>query len=369
MKAEVVLPIVAASAFLVFLLIQLRPTTCRNTTTCQSTSTSSLSLQDQERLATVLKKATRSYAASIALLPHDMVIPISVLYLCLRGMDTVEDDLKLPLADKIKYVQKFPSMVAQGPFVMQGVGTVDGHRNVLEKFDVVSRAYMSLTPAQQRVIVHNLNETSQGMVKYLQHPIVTMNDYNDYCYFVAGTVGIAISNMYLVTGYPLPAMDNHHRQHCINVGLLLQKVNIIRDVREDTMEGRRYWPKALWEPLVPDIRMLLQPKHRSHAIHCLNALIQDAMQHVPPYLEFLQTHLKDVRLFPVHTIPVVSGIAMLRECYNNPAVFVEENKIHLEKGTLRSVQEACTSIEGIQQFCHGCLNTVRKKSATSWSDV
>ena len=114
MKAEVVLPIVAASAFLVFLLIQLRPTTCRNTTTCQSTSTSSLSLQDQERLATVLKKATRSYAASIALLPHDMVIPISVLYLCLRGMDTVEDDLKLPLADKIKYVQKFPSMVAQG---------------------------------------------------------------------------------------------------------------------------------------------------------------------------------------------------------------------------------------------------------------
>ena len=120
---------------------------------------------------------------------------------------------------------------------MQGVGTVDGHRNVLEKFDVVSRAYMSLTPAQQRVIVHNLNETSQGMVKYLQHPIVTMNDYNDYCYFVAGTVGIAISNMYLVTGYPLPAMDNHHRQHCINVGLLLQKVNIIRDVREDTMEG------------------------------------------------------------------------------------------------------------------------------------
>ena len=360
MKAETVLPIVAASAFLVVLLVLLRPQ-------CSSKG-ASIKSQDREQLARMLKQATRTFSAVIASMPSDLNVAFSVLYLCLRGMDTVEDDLTLPLADKVQYVQAFPSMVAQGPFIMEGIGTSEEHRNVLKHFDVVGRAFQSLTSAQQHVILGNLKEMSQGMVKYLQHPVVTMDDYHDYCYYVAGTVGIAINKMYLVTGYPLPPMNNQHRQHCINVGFLLQKANIVRDLCDDTREGRQYWPESLWKPFVPDIRMLLQPKHRSHALHCLNVLVQDAMQHVDPYLEFLQTHLKDVRLFPLHTVAVVSAIAMLCHCCNNPAVFTDP-KVDLGKNTRRSIQEACTSIAGIQQFCQECLRTVRKKSTTSWSDA
>lgn len=78
--------------------------------------------------------------------------------------------------------------------------------------------------------------------------MVTTEEYNQYCHYVAGLVGIGLSKLFAASELEteeLLEMDDVADA----MGKFLQKTNIIRDYLEDIDEEpapRMFWPKEIW---------------------------------------------------------------------------------------------------------------------------
>ena len=72
--------------------------------------------------------------------------------------------------------------------------------------------------------------------------IDTEEDLLRYSFRVAGTVGLMMC-------YVLGVHESSARNHAVDLGIAMQLTNILRDVKEDAMMGRRYIPSSL----VPDL--------------------------------------------------------------------------------------------------------------------
>lgn len=77
--------------------------------------------------------------------------------------------------------------------------------------------------------------TGQAMDLNFKQP-TTQNQLENYCYYVAGSVGLMI----------LPVLSKHHhllKEKAIELGKAMQLTNILRDIGEDMDRGRLYLPK------------------------------------------------------------------------------------------------------------------------------
>lgn len=77
-----------------------------------------------------------------------------------------------------------------------------------------------------------------------------------YCHYAAGLVGIGLSQLFVASGLESQKVGEQLRL-ANNMGLFLQKTNIIRDYLEDSWQRREFWPK--------EVRILnIQGAHTGH---------------------------------------------------------------------------------------------------------
>ena len=77
---------------------------------------------------------------------------------------------------------------------------------------------------------------------------------HQYCHYVAGLVGIGLSQLFSASGLESEVVGRDQRLSN-SMGLFLQKTNIIRDYLEDTLQGREFWPREVMGhlPLPPPL--------------------------------------------------------------------------------------------------------------------
>jgi len=75
--------------------------------------------------------------------------------------------------------------------------------------------------------------------------IIDLEELLQYCYRVAGTVGLMMCRV-------LDVEDKDAFQHAIDLGIGMQLTNICRDVSEDAVRGRRYLPASLIGEIPPE---------------------------------------------------------------------------------------------------------------------
>lgn len=103
--------------------------------------------------------------------------------------------------------------------------------------------FVGLADAVRRFDIpkHALNELITGVRQDLDvRRYATYEELCDYCYLVAGTVGLACAAIFEASG------EEAHR-YAVQQGLGMQLVNIMRDVREDAGADRIYLPQDLLE--------------------------------------------------------------------------------------------------------------------------
>lgn len=94
-------------------------------------------------------------------------------------------------------------------------------------------AVVSRYPLQQQ----HLLELIEGVEMDLRGTVYeTWQELRDYCYRVAGTVGLLCIEIF---GYRNPSA----RQYAVDLGIAFQLTNILRDVREDALRRRIYLPR------------------------------------------------------------------------------------------------------------------------------
>ena len=156
--------------------------------------------------------------------------------------------------------------------------------------------------------------------------ITTIEDYDLYCHYVAGLVGEGLSAIFSASGKERPWLSTQLTLSN-SMGLLLQKTNIFRDVKEDVVEGRGFWPKEIYgRHGFRSMKELLDPAREKEALFAAAEMVLDALRHGCDALDYM-TLLKCQSVFNFVAIPAVMAIATLDRCFMNPKIFKENVKI------------------------------------------
>ncbi|KAG4078087.1 hypothetical protein HA402_002138 [Bradysia odoriphaga] len=314
----------------------------------------------------IFHRVSRSFAFVTHVLEEPLRTTVSIFYLILRGLDTIEDDL-IEESMKAKALGTFTIFLNEWPrpscpdvcdFRFRPECN-ESYVELMDNFDKVLNVFFSrCTGDAKKIIMDVVNEMAGGMIKYSDQSIETLNDYNEYCYYVAGLVGIGLTKLFHLNGeFRMKEICQVRLEHLsISTGIFLQKVNILRDIYEDLNQsgGRSFYPAEVWKNYVNSARDLIDENYRVEAIACLNHLINDAFQHLPESIEYMSLVRKE-SLFRFIAIPQCIAVATLEKMFNNPAVFSSNVKIAgTEKDKIfKNVVDikSCLSVVG------SCLNT------------
>ena len=338
-----------------------------------------------------LNKVSRSFAAVIAGLHEELRAPVAVFYLVLRALDTIEDETDLSRfkvdpslykdsAHAERYVtadvtgferqvallktfhQRLPvkeDEASERDFdtdAIYGIGEAD-ERILLQRLGSVLRVFAALPHGHRDVISDITKEMASGMVEFAGRDLAAGSDdtaeYDRYCHFVAGLVGLGLTRQFIASGLEDgtdPRLDlnqkgpNGGQTLANSMGLFLQKTNIIRDYLEDLLEGRSFWPKDIWSIYSPNgLDKLSEDPVR--ALHCLNHMVTNALEHGTDSLKYLSA-LEEPTVFRFCAIPQVMAIATMAEVYADPRLFTGVLKIRKSLAAL--IMQECSTMDDVR---------------------
>jgi phytoene synthase len=168
------------------------------------------------------KRVARTFAIACKLLPRALRDDVYLLYLVFRTLDDLVDTRDPGAPQRIAAVEAW-SAGAPASSPETRLLTDLGLRHPLP------RAAMADFCAGMR---HDLDATA----------IATETDLDEYCYRVAGTVGVVMSAV-------LGATDPAAPHHAAALGQAMQRTNILRDIDEDLAAGRIYLARETLERL------------------------------------------------------------------------------------------------------------------------
>jgi farnesyl-diphosphate farnesyltransferase len=268
----------------------------------------------------ILVKVSRSFAAVIRQLPDATLVDILVFYLVLRALDTLEDDMFAfeSVEKKVKTLREFHIHALQDPnWSVDGVGEGDEKR-LLQNFPKCHRIYTSLGSESRAVIADITKRMAFGMAEFVDKDLgqgtLNIEEYNRYCHFVAGLVGEGLSRLFAASKLEKSSFaDETHLSN--QMGLFLQKTNIIRDYLEDYVDKRAFWPQTVWKKYSETGELgyftnQSDPVVKRKAVECLNELVTDALELVPDCLEYM-SKLRCAEIFRFCAIPQVSRMLYL----------------------------------------------------------
>jgi phytoene/squalene synthetase len=224
-------------------------------------------VQDASFYQRHLDAVSRSFALCIPQLDEPFRGRVALAYLLFRVLDTVED---APFADRDqqqRLFDEFRRLLRERPASGRGAqlarafpsSLTSAEASLLEVSDLLFADAWELPEEARAVLLGALDRVAQGMAAYARRgAVLRLLDVEDvcrYCCFVAGIVGELLTRLWALDGGRPPSMLAAYR-----FGLYLQKVNILKDQREDEAAGRFMVPDraALMASLREDGRGALE---------------------------------------------------------------------------------------------------------------
>jgi len=299
-------------------------------------------MNDLEYCWRALEKVSRSFALPISKLPETTRDIYCVSYDICRIVDTIEDSREKDIMKKKEQLDEFRNILLEERIINLG-GFTKSIAEAAQKeseFDLIMNAgriikVFSGFPNEIKSSVKTwISHMIYGMKEFLEGEIETFEDQYRYCHYVAGTVG----NMITEINYHIGHINSEKFLELIKeserFGMGLQKVNIIKNARNDFIEGRRYLPLSLLKEQGIKYEGLFKIENLESSLKITNKLIINAQQnlfHGLKYATLMPETQKELRIYCL--IPLFMALATLSKCYNNPEVLLskEDVKISREK--------------------------------------
>ncbi|MGG4491024.1 squalene/phytoene synthase family protein [Metabacillus idriensis] len=192
----------------------------------------------------VLMETSRTFFIPISLLSPGLKETVTSAYLCMRAIDEIEDHSELQAETKSNLLRSI-SKLLQKPF---------NHNELMEIFypyksilpDVTLRLgdWIKLCPpAIAENVLDATSTMAKGMADWVlkEWRIKNEDDLNQYTYYVAGLVGVMLSDIW--KWHDATETDE---SLAIAFGRGLQSVNILRNRTEDLERGVDFFPDG-WE--------------------------------------------------------------------------------------------------------------------------
>jgi farnesyl-diphosphate farnesyltransferase len=286
--------------------------------------------QDRARCIEALPRVSRTFALSIEALPLELRDPIRVAYLLCRIVDTIEDEPGVPQPERSLRFDSFEQLLLddganprQLELLFRNPDPSDPEALLASQAGAVFRCFRALPEPTRQAIRPHVLDMSLGMRMYTRRAAVhgglqlrDMPDLARYCYYVAGTVGELLTDLFELT---LPELPEAQRQAvhelAADFGQGLQLVNILKDVAGDMERGVVYMPRSLLEQHALEPTQLLEPGRREASL----ALVREVADHARQSLERAKRYVRQwplphgepIRLFCA--VPLLLALATLEE--------------------------------------------------------
>ncbi len=275
----------------------------------------------------ILPQVSRTFALSIRFLPGYLGRAILCAYLLCRIADTLEDDpiasgeRKVLLLDR--FLECFDSAASADNFaaIAHPLAGEAAHVRLVQHTDLVFVMFRSLPLESQRRVRHWVQEMVVGMKKfaglYAQGlRIQTLSEYQEYCYYVAGTVGHLLTDLWHEHSLLVGSREyDLLLPKCEAFGEALQTVNILKDIAWDAEhENAIYVPEQSLLAVGSSHHTLLNPDYLERNRTAVTGLIELAWQDLDQALEYtllIPRAAVPIRLFCI--LPLLFAYATLRD--------------------------------------------------------
>ena len=315
-----------------------------------------------------LHQTSRSFAFVIQELHPELLVPVVLFYLALRALDTIEDDMTIPLEEKDPLLRNFHTVTEKKGWSFNGSGPDEKDRELLVQYDVVIAEYLKIKQAYRDIINDIVAKMGAGMADFCSiaeqssNGVTTIKDYDLYCHYVAGLVGQGLTRLFVESGLANPVLLERPRLQ-ESMGLFLQKTNIIRDVREDWDDNRRFWPKEIWSRHVTNFEDLFKPENLDAALNCSSDMVLNSLNHADECLFYL-AGLKEQSVFNFAVIPQSMAIATLDLVFRNPLIFKQNVKI-TKGASCRIMMESTQNLRKVCEVFRGYIRSIHQKNTTT----
>ncbi|MCB0356769.1 MAG: squalene/phytoene synthase family protein, partial [Bdellovibrionales bacterium] len=198
-----------------------------------------------------MDKVSRSFALCIQQLKSPLRDWVSLMYLLCRIIDTGEDVPWLHkesrdqfftlLREKLTDINNKDLLLPTDELFLKKVDPDE--LQLLKAGETLFKDFHDLPKNVQEVLLNLITSMSLGMQFFLDHysennriKITTYTELNQYCFYVAGIVGEALTR--LVAGLEKREVNNKELLQAYHFGLFLQKINILKDQWKDESQNR-----------------------------------------------------------------------------------------------------------------------------------
>jgi farnesyl-diphosphate farnesyltransferase len=300
---------------------------------------------------------SRTFSKPIQLLPEQLRIALTCGYLLCRIVDTVEDHPSWSGRRRDELFSRFIE-VLDGEYSAEVFGQtlsdVDDEGPALRlsrSMPRVMRVFAQQSPRTREATVRWVSEMANGMRLYCRRDrgsvpgaIDTVPDLERYCYFVAGTVGHLITDLFSdFMGASSTPLEHELRARCESFGVGLQLVNILKDVADDfSRQGRCYVPRQLCRAQGLEPEQLFFPEHRVRAHRALAPAFECASRHLDAALEYallIPAERGQLRLFCL--LPLWMALETLVALAGNDALFLPDQPIKISREAVTRITRDC----------------------------
>ncbi len=327
----------------------------------------SLSFSDRVLLGDVLKRVSRSFYLTLAILPQAVRSQIGLAYLFARSADTIADTGDLDDRVRLQCLQELKRQLRKDDPEWSPIQKIQAQvitkqsnpdeRRLLENLEQCFRLYLGFNHLDRAHIAQVVSVLIGGMEFDLhQFPkthgqgvraLHAVQDFEYYTYSVAGCVGEFWTKMMCTH---LPGMRRWDQLTMIPLGIRygkgLQMVNILRDLPQDLKQGRCYIPDVLLKQVNLSPEQLLDPSSSQTFRPLFRQLIQEARDHLDQGWRYTMAIPRlEVRLRLACMWPLLIGIRTLQALSFSQQVLQPDQSVKIARRDVYGIV-AATGLSG-----------------------
>jgi farnesyl-diphosphate farnesyltransferase len=305
-----------------------------------------------------VRGVSRTFALTVDVLEEPMSSYICLGYLVCRVADTVEDAEHIPPEAQAELLETYDAVLDPEESTTAADFRADVDEWLPEERDDdwetvaqserVIATFEALPSDVREAIVPPARELVSGMAEFVRRyadegglRIDDRAELEEYCYYAAGTVGNLITNLLTRGDIPEERAELLY-DTAEEFGLLLQLVNVAKDVHDDyTTENNVYLPASwLAEEGVPQ-EEVTNPEH----VSAVGRVVGRTADFARTFLDDAQTYLEHLPLVDGNTleawaIPFLLAVGTLRELSAAPERAVDGRGVKVSREEVFAVVTA-----------------------------
>ncbi len=310
---------------------------------------------NEELLGDLLRRVSRSFYLSLAILPRPLREPLGLAYLLARAADTVADTRLIARPERIQHLEALRRAFAgqsEATAVARAFAPRQEHaaeRELLERVDETLARVARLPAADLAGVRSVLTALTDGMLFDLQRfpgedarglaALGSLAELDRYTYLVAGCVGEFWTDTHLAHRRRLAGWEPATmRTRGVRFGKALQMTNVLRDVPSDLAHGRCYLPAEELAALGLTPSDLLDPAAAARARPLLTRLIDVALGHYDEAWRYtLAIPRREWRMRLACVWPLQIGLATLEALARHPNPLAASPAVKVPRATVRGI--------------------------------